>query len=790
MTLWRDTLRSLRSSPIFATMTILALGLALALNTTTFAIIDAVMHPVEAMPEPERVFHVVAWGGGPREKRPPVEEWESILADGVRSLGEVATYAQGFGPVEVGPAYEELMVIATGRPFFALTRQRPETGRLFSEDGVSNEAVISFRLWKRLFAGRALSDTLELTFRGRVYAVTGVLPRSAHFPYDSDVWIPETSVRADTLTPPRMLWRYTVVRLRPGLSEARADTLLQGTADRLTARFAAPGHAFAAALEPMRTWAGEMTLVHKTMAGVAVIVLLIACANVGAMMLARGMARRREIALRMALGATRRRVMSAVLLECGLLTATGMAVGVLLTTWSLRVLAATMSRSIRVLGDIAPVPSTRVFLFVLAVAATTLVLAGALPALQSALTDPASPMKDGAGTTSRNLGRHHGGLIVTQVALSTGLLMGAVLLMRSTAQLAGFNFSYPADRLATASINLPRRAAYPDSIVQRSYDALVARVRQLPGVRGVSTEHHFGNTVVVSEQGLSGNRYMPLGSYRVVGADYLAAMGIPILAGRDLAEADRRNGAVVVDQAAVKKLWPDVKSPVGHMIKLKASDNTGAWLRVVGVARTTEMFPKRDADLEQEPALYVLLKDDEQRDRTLVARADRDMTTFPLELRRAVQQTLPGVAGRTHRWLESVESRLEYATFLWRLFFGFGLFAVVLTGVGLYGTLSYSVGRRTREFGIRFALGATARAVSSTVVRHAVVLLLAGIGIGAFLALALTRYISDLLYTVPFAEVVALIAAELLLLLVGALAAFGPVRRAVRSDPVEIMRAV
>lgn len=785
---WRDTLRSLRASPVYASMTVLALGLALALVTTTFAIIDSVTHPVAAMPEQHRVFGLSIRGGSPA-RWPGARELDPVVESALGRLGDVATTRRGYRPVAVGPTFEDLHVVATSRQFFATTRQTPVVGRLFADDAADEGAVISFRLWQRLFAGRPLGDSLSLSFRGRTYSVTGVMPRRAHFPFDTDLWISYETVRSDTVSSPRMTYQTAFVRLRPSLTQAEGDRQLQATSSELTARFSTPERPLTVRLEPLQEWTHELTRLHKTFGVVAVIVLIIACANVGAMMLARGMARAREIALRLALGATRRRVVASVMLECGLLTMLGAAVGVLLTSWSLHVLVATMTRNVPSLGDVAPVPSARVFLFVFAAATLVLLLAGALPAFAAATTDPASPLKDGSGSTSRSLGWHHSGLIVSQVALSTGLLMGAVLLMRSTAHQEGFQFGYPAHALTTSDLQL-NNPLYPDSVVQRTFDAMIARLESFPEVRGVAAMWSMGNTVALSEQGRSGERYLPLGSFRIVSPGFLNAMGIPIVAGRDLEIGDRRRGAVVVDELAARKLWPDVPSPVGHMIKLRASNDSAPWLRVVGVSRTTELFPRRDVDLLQEPQVYALVPDDNARRRSVVVRGDGDISTLVLNVRRTIQQMAPGSTVRTGLWIETFESRLQYATFLTRLFLGFGLFAALLTGVGIYGTLAYAVTRRSREFGIRFALGASARAVSGAVVRQAAVLLLAGIGVGAFIALGLTRFISDMLYTVPHAEVVALVAAELALVVVGVAAALGPVRRALESDPADVLRAI
>ena len=602
--------RSLAKSPLFTAVAVLSLGLALALNTTMFALVDAVAHPIVPYAEPERIVTASFLGGYDRERPITLEDRFRAVRDGSTMHEAIAGYTFVPALIQSGTVAEQQLVTATSPELFALLGVRPIIGRLFSASDSSRQtaqtAVISFRLWNRLFAGQSLDRGPTLHVGMATYTVIGVMPRGVHFPNATDVWVPLASFAADTVV--RKLGPFPVLRLKPGVTPGMAWTELSVIANRLSASYA-QRRPIAPRLVALRM-STPKAFIPPFFRPTVFMVLVIACANLGTMMLARGIARRRETAIRVALGAGRRDVVGQVLAECGLVIAGGMAVGVLLTFWALYVLPHVVVPFVPELGDIDPAPSWRVFAFVLAASMAMLIGAGLLPALRAAATDPSEPMKEGTGTSTGRVRDRYNPLIVVEVALSTALLMTTALFLIIVVRLAAYEFQYAGERLVDATIVVNARQAADDAAVERFYDDLVARSRHLPGAREAATMRRDSpdGPMVYVEQGKSGDQWMNLRWYHVVSPGFLRTFGIPVIQGRDFEPGDRAsgNGVVIVDEAAARRLWPDMPSPVGRMIKMGSASSRRPWLRVVGVARSVELQPRLDSSLPPEPSIYVL----------------------------------------------------------------------------------------------------------------------------------------------------------------------------------------
>jgi hypothetical protein len=291
---------------------------------------------------------------------------------------------------------------------------------------------------------------------------------------------------------------------------------------------------------------------------------------------------------------------------------------------------------------------------------------------------------------------------------------------------------------------------------------------------------------------------MNLQTYSVVSPDFLRTLGVPVRHGRDFELGDATGNApvVIVDESAAKRLWPDVTDPVGRMLKLGGEKTDTPWLRVIGVAAAVELGPRPDPDIPPDPVVYVVVPNDSVGSRLLIVRGESSdaqaRATLAVAVRREVEGAMPWAHGvSVHGWLDQEDGWLAGESFWAALFGAFSAFGLVLCAVGLYGVLAYTVSRRIREFAVRIALGARRRDVMRLVVHDAAVTALAGIGIGAFVALKITRTVSDYTGSLPpYSHALALIAAELVLLVVAFVAALEPVRRAAGADPVEILRAI
>ncbi len=802
----RYAIRSLGKTPVFTIVAIVSLGLALAVNTTMFALVDAVMNPTVAYHDDGRAYSVGFLAG--RNSSTSEERFEA-MRHGLRSLDAIVPYYLTPASVEHENTIEDELVANGPTELFDVLGARPELGRSFNETdtrpGALPVVLISHTTWVRLFHEQPLEKHLTLRVGRGNYEVVGVMPRGMHFP--SDVWLPPGKLAGDSLVKP--FGPNAVVRTRPGVSREA----LQHEMDAVFAAFnaaVAPRSPVAVRLMAFTGGRGpscgliafgscsRFTSGGTPMFAVVATVLLIACANLGTMLLARGMARRREIAIRIALGATKRAIAAQVLTECALIVGAGVGLGMLLTSWGVYLLPHYAAPYAPNVGDMSPTPSWRVFAFAFVIAGMTLTLASALPAWRAARVDPAEPIKEGAGSSGRSRDRYNP-LIIVEVALSTALLMSAALFVMIVIRLSGFDFAYAAKRLQTANLSIRTRDLSSDSAVERFYDDLGGRMKSLPGVRDAATardEKPVGG-IVFAEEGRSGDHWMNVNKYSAVSPSYLSTLGLPIVDGRDFQPGDRgvATGVVIVDDSAARRLWPGLSSPVGRMIKLGALDSKRPWLRVIGVVRSVELQPRSDVDLPPEPMLYVVYGHDRERDRQLVVRGDgvdgaEGQARLGVAIRHELESVGPWLRGpQVRRWLEGYDGKRQGSAFFASMFTAFGLFGLVLCAVGLYGVVAYTVSRRLRELATRIALGAQSRDIVRAVLHDCAVTVLAGIGIGAFIALAATMPLADTMSHARYALALALVAAEALLLASATLACLGPIRQAVRANPVEILRA-
>jgi putative ABC transport system permease protein len=799
----RYALRSLAKSPIFSIVAVLSLGLALAVNTTTFALVDSVVNPSNPYHAAGRVYAV----------RVPVEPrnsstWEeryAAIRGGFHSADLITQYYLTPTSVQSGNTIEDAYVANVSPALFDMLGVKTAVGRTFNANDTTNTAspvaLISYELWLGWFKGQPLEKHLTLGIGRGNYEIVGVMPRGMHYPA-RDVWLPPGQLVGDSAI--KRFGPFPVVRLRERVSTEIATNEMTVVFEGLNAALAPRTPVTPRLISFGGAGRNFMSLAtHRLRGGnfmflAVVTVLLIACANLGTMLLARGMARRREIAIRIALGASRRAIATQVLTECAIIVGVGITIGLVLMAWSMSLLPHHAAPYVPGIGDMDPSPSWRVFAFAATIGTITLTLAGALPALRAATTDPAAPIKDGAGATGRVRDRYNL-LIVVEVALSTALLMTAGLFIIVVVRLEGFDFSYAAKQLQVASLGVKGRDIPNDSAVETFYDDLTERMRALKGVRNAATSHAEkpDGPIVFAEGGVNGDRWMNVEDYKAVSPTYLSTLGIPIADGRNFQPGDRgtATGVVIVDDSAAHRLWPDLPSPVGRMIKLGTRESVRPWLRVVGVARSAELLPRKDLDLPPPPMIYVVYGHDRARDRELVVRGDAaggadQQAILGVTIRRALEDAAPWLRMvHVHRWLEGYDSSRQGSAFYGALFTAFGGFGLVLCAVGLYGVIAYTVNRRLRELATRIALGAQSRHIVLSVLHDVTVMVLAGIGIGAFVALAMTHNFADTLFNVRYELFIALAGAESTLFGVAILACLGPLRQAVRANPVEILRA-
>ncbi|MBI4420532.1 MAG: FtsX-like permease family protein [Gemmatimonadetes bacterium] len=536
----------------------------------------------------------------------------------------------------------------------------------------------------------------------------------------------------------------------------------------------------------------DLSNFHLAMAASALAVLLIACANLANLMLARGVARRGELSLRLAIGASRGALVRQLLAEALLLAAAGGALGVFAAAWGVSIAGSEWPR-LPFLALRAPHLSWRIFAFGVLATGATVVLFGLFPALRASRVNVAEPLKESGSTTTGRV-RHYSWLAITQVALALMLLMSATVLAKSAYRIATTIFGYEPRGLLQAIVNLRQQQFANGEAVQARFDHLLETVRGVEGVRVAATSAgaRTDGGVAISDYEGDSLSLISLFGYRQVSPDYFRALGTTVLAGRDFTAGDREaGGAAIVNEAAAQALWPN-QSPVGRLIKLGHPRSPVPWVRVVGMAQNARYgtFDIIEPHLPPRPEVYLVPALDSARGRSIVFRAEGDSARVALNVARAIQAA---ASLRSPPFVFPMLINLAYYTnslrFATRLFTFLGLCGMGLAAVGLYGVLAYAVSRRTREFGVRLALGARAEDLFRMVFHDGAVMFLAGTAIGAFVAMGASTLVESLLFGVPPTDAASLVISELVLLGAALLACLGPALRAMRADPVEILRA-
>ena len=788
----RVAMRSLRRAPGFVAVAVLALGLGLGLSTTMFAVIDAVIHPGRAYASADRIFLLSVRSSVNAGKIVPPGEVLRLLRDRVASVDAVVAMNMMRESIQFGDDEREQFELVVPARWFKVVGVQVERGRLFTVGDGDGVAVISHDLWRTALAGRRNLAGAHITIGERIYAVIGVVPQGVQV---ASAFIPMRPADEDA----QMAMPMPLVRLRAGTPRAQVQRDLKAVADLLTASYSSPSSPWGLTLVPWLDLGQTPDVLHDirvAMVGSSLAVLLIACVNLAHLMLARGVAKRRELALRMALGAGRTATVRGMLAEVALVTAGGVALGALLAAWSTRVLERIMPFELSWWGQPRTQLSWRVFALGGLAAVISAALFGLLPALQVArsvrITDP---LKDGGGTTTGHP-RRYSPLVIGEVALALALLMGGALLLRSMHQLESAPTGFDAATLVEANViggytTRTRAGGGRNTTTSINWDQALAIARGVPGVSDAALESWAtapGGSVTAEMSGDS-TRTITMVEYRVVSPTYLHVHGLPILKGRDFEAGDVAGaGVAIISAGAAARLYPRADA-VGRMLKLGGPAAKAPWVPIVGVARTPlapwAELPGRGGDApvwiaRPFPKVYSAI--------ALVRTATRNPATLS-RLRRALR-TMPAARASVHPYTWARDATIASFNFLAKVFVGMGAIGLGLAALGLYGVLAYAVSRRMREFGVRIALGAGPGTLFRMVMRDGLVMLLAGTGIGAFGALSAAYLFNAILFGVYPTDAISLVIAEAVLLTVGLAATIAPARHALRASPMAIIRAV
>jgi putative ABC transport system permease protein len=793
----RYAARMLVRAPMFTAVAILTLALGLGANTAIFTIVNALLLRPLPYGGPDRL--VTVWQDL-RGRGGPADEWATPgnYAAWRRETGlfQSVSVITGWRPTLTGNAEPEpIPGEQVSHEYLTVLGVRPALGRDFrNEDDVPNAArvvIISDGLWQRRFGGRADVVGRSMVLNGESHEIIGVLPAGFRpiVTASADLWRP---LRLNLVTPARgAVVLRAVARVADGLSIERAQREASALARRLEAEYPQFNEKTGFLLIPLRDRVvGEIRGGLLALLGSVAFVLLIACANIANLLMARAASRGREIAVRVALGAAQSRMIRQLLTESLLLAILGGAAGLVLGIWSVDALLAIAPADAPRLKEVAFDRS--VFLFAAGLTLTTGLLFGLVPALQSSRSDVAQPLKDGVRGGSPGGGRSvRRALIALEMALALMLLTGSGLLLQTFLKLQTSDLGFDPSQTLVGFVNPPRAGGYDTMAKHRAfYDQVIERAGALPGVR---------RAALASVLPLSGDSdtsfqiegraapatpsQTPVTWYRLISAGYFDVMGMRVVRGRSIGEHEA-SPSVVVNETFARRYFAG-EDPLGRRIRFGGEDRP--WFTIVGIAADVKTRGAREATQVEtfvpywqltEPGMNVILK----------AAGDPALLSAPL--RRAVadiDRTVP-VAGITT--LETmVRESIEQPRFFAMLSGAFAILALTLAAVGLYGVLAYTMTQRTTEIGVRMALGATAPKVFRLVVGEGLRLTAAGLALGIAGSLGVGRLLTTLLFGVGPADPRIFAGTAAVLVAVAGLACVIPARRATRVDPMLALRA-
>lgn len=811
----RYGIRALSSKPGFTVVAVLTIALGIGANTAMFTVVNAVLLRALPYPHPEQLVRITADLRG--TNIPDIGLSVPELTD-YREKLEAIDQIAGVWPISANVTGtdqpERVEALLASANYFTLLGAQPQLGRVFGPEdeipGITEIAVISDALWRRSFGGDPKALGQKIRIDNDVYTIIGVMPSGFRHPgrtvaAEVDLWAP-AGFRALPFGPPTRgarILQGALARLKPGVAIEQAQQQLDALASALRNEYPndypAQANWSPSLLGLQEDLVGKVKPALLILLAAVGLVLLIACVNIANLLLARWSVRQREVAIRLALGAGRGRLVRQMLTESVLVSLAGGALALLTSLWATDALKALTPSNIPRLGEAGL--DARVFAFAFVISVVTGIAFGAAPALLSSNPSMQLALKEGSrgGGSGARHNRLRRLLVISEFALALVLMIGAGLLMRSFSHLLEVNPGFDPRNVLVARVWLPQPndpatgpyALHPKRVA--FINEVLRRLRELPGVEVASaaTNVPLSGQRAAAPFTIEGRALESADIFSAYTAsvtpDYFGAMGVPLVRGRNLTEQDDDKSpiAVVISETMSRRFWPD-EDPLGKRIKFGGPQSKAPWMTVVGIVGDV----KNDGlDRENRPAFYRSFHQASSLSLMLVARASGDPSRLSKAVQREVQSVDPELPVFS---IKPMEEMMAAATaerrFSMMLFGIFAALALALAGVGIYGVMAYTVAQRTHEIGIRIALGARATDVLKMIVGQATRLALIGVGVGLTLAFALTRLMSSLLFGVSATDPLTFAAISVMLTAVALLASYIPARRATRVDPMVALR--
>jgi putative ABC transport system permease protein len=808
---FKFAIRQLLKNPGFTTVAVLTLAIGVGANTAIFSVVNGVLLRPLPFPESQRLARLSEagrdWTGGPISY-PNFADWKAQQTS-FESIGlyrDASYNLTGDG--------EPLRVTAgeVAADVLSALRVQPMLGRVFTtnEDkpGGPRVALLSYALWQSRFGGDPGIIDKTISLNGRAYTVLGVMPRGFEFPERASLWTPVELGFNDALRQTRgeRPGHKAIGRLKPNATLEQAQSELSAVAARLAQQFPGSNKNRTVGIEPLLdSQVGKVRRGLWILLGAVALVLLIACANVANLLLARAAARQKEMAVRTALGAGRWRIVRQLLTESILLALTGGTAGLLFAHWSLGIIVALGESSLPRANEIQL--DGVVLLFSAAVALATGILFGLAPAIQASRPNLHDTLKDTSRGTTGGRARLRHGLIVAEVGLTLVLLTGAGLLLKSFYNLLQVNPGFAHEQVLTFRLSLPSQRYSAPDVRSAFYENLLSRIRALPGVQtaGIASRIPLNKNSWQTSFRIEGRPEPLPGEWpsmeaHTVGPDYFRTMGIAVLRGRTFTEQDNRDhirgtdreqsgnaalNVIVIDEEFARRHFPN-EDPIGRQVRLPWGPKNPV-LTVIGVVKRVR--EERLSEWDGQVQAYFSFLQRPDGGMAVVVKAALPPETLIATVRQqvlALDSELPLYEVRTMSALRAeniAPERLNLA-----LLGTFAAVALVLAVIGLYGVLAYAVTQRRREIGIRVALGAQQRDVIGLFIGQGMKLVMIGATLGVFGAFAATRILANLLFEVQPADPLTFAGVSALLAIVALLACWFPAHRAARINPMEALR--